>query len=125
MTTLVRGLIRIARALGRWILRRLIRRGIDLVLGYLDGKIEDFQRRKGRARSDLRRRWLAGRVRRWRNVFRWLASQRRRITRRLVETVDRGVSQLAEVANDERYGSWLRSRRPSRKAKPRRGRRAA
>lgn len=125
MTTLARGLIRIARALGRWILRRLILRGVDLVLGYIDGKIEDFKRRRRRARSDRRRRWLAGRVRRWRAAFRWLAGQRRRITRRLVETVDRGVSQLAEVANDERYGSWLRRQRPSRKAKPRRGRRAA
>lgn len=119
------GLIRIARALGRWILRQLIRRGIELVLGYMDGKIDDFKRRRARARCEHRRRWLAGRIRRWSAAFRWLDRQRRKITRRIVEAADREVgSRLALVANDERYHRWRRRQHQPRKP-PRSGQRAA
>lgn len=127
MTTTAKGLIRIARAIGRWILRRLIRKGIDLVVGYMDGKIDDFQRRKGRARTQRRVRWLAGRIRRWKAALRWLIRQRRSITRRIVELVDREVGHaIPMAANDERYERWARRQRgSSREARKRRGRRAA
>lgn len=119
------GLIRYARAIGRWILRRIVQRGVDLVLGYLDGKIDDFKRRRGRARRDRRRKWLAGRIRRWSAAYRWLARHRRSITRRVVELVDQEVgTRIPQVANDERYNTRAtRQRVPTRK-RPRSGRRA-
>ena len=54
MTTIAKGLIRIARSIGRWILQRIIRKGVDRILGYIDGKLDDFARRKERARTALR-----------------------------------------------------------------------
>lgn len=123
MTTIVKGLIRCARAIGRWLLRRIIARGIDLVIGYMDGKIEDFKRRRKRKRTDAGKRWLAGRIRRWTRALRWLSDKRQQITRRIVETVDREAGgRLADVADGERFAS--RQRVPRRSRKPR-GRRAA
>lgn len=120
------GLIRYARAIGRWILRRILIRGLDMLLGYLEGKIDDFKRRRGRARRDRRRKWLAGRIRRWSAAYRWLARHHRSITRRVVELVDREVgSRLPEVANDERYNTRATGQRVPTRKQPRCGRRAA
>lgn len=104
-----RGLIRIATALGRWILRRVSRRGIERVLGYMDGKIEDFKRRLRRARADWRIRWLRGRIKRWQLAMRWLERRRRQITKTIVDAVDREMSKrLAMVAPGERFDQWCK-----------------
>jgi hypothetical protein len=106
------GLISIARKLGRWILRRIIARGLDLTIGYLDGKIDDFGRRRARAKTARRKRWLAGRIRRWRAALSWLRDRRRWIRRRIVEEIDRELgSQLAMVVPGERYTRRTRAAR--------------
>jgi hypothetical protein len=79
----------------------------------MDGKIDDFKRRRGRARSDRRRKWLAGRIRRWTRALRWLTDKRRQISRRLVELADRTAGQrLAEVAGGERFARQRVPERP-------------
>lgn len=109
MTTLQRGLIRIARAIGRWILRRIIAKGIDRLVGYMDGKIDDFERRLGRAKTERRTRWLTGRIRRWTNALAWLERRRAAISAKLVRFVDDEVgSRIPTVANDESYTRWCR-----------------
>lgn len=107
MTILQRGLIRIARQIGRWILRRIIAKGIDRLIGYMDGKIEDFERRLANART--KRRWLVGRIRRWKRALAWLEQRRRSITQKIVRRVDDEVGRhLPMAANDESYTRWCR-----------------
>jgi hypothetical protein len=77
MTTAIRtGLINLARRIGSWILRHLAAHGIDLLLGYMNGKIGDFCRRQARARTARRMTWLAGRIRRWQAAVAWLKAKR-------------------------------------------------
>lgn len=75
MTTLVSGLIDIAIRLGRWVVRRLARWAVDHVVGYMLGKIDDFQRRLAKAKTERRKKWLRGRVRRWTRAAAWIQSR--------------------------------------------------
>jgi len=109
MTIAQRGLIRIARAIGRWILRRIIARGVDRLIGYMDGKIDDFRRRRARVKAERRHVWLAGRIRRWTTALRWLERRRAEIGEKLVRLVDDEAGKLLPmVANDESYTRWSR-----------------
>lgn len=70
--SLTNALLRIARAIGRWVLEHLVHRGVVMLLGYMTGKIDDFRRRLGRARNPSVARWLRGRIRRWQRAVRVL-----------------------------------------------------
>lgn len=76
MSTIAKRLLDFARRIGRWLLERLARRGAVKVIGYLLGKVDDFERRKAGAakRGNLRRvSWLTGRISRWKAAAAWLA----------------------------------------------------
>lgn len=77
MSTAIRmGLIAWAKKIGRWLLQHLAAHGLDLLRGYMNGKIGDFKRRLARAKTDRRKAWLRGRIRRWTAALRWLTEKR-------------------------------------------------
>lgn len=90
------------KAIGRWILSFARRRGIPLLLGYMAGKIEDFERRWKRARTDRRRRWLRGRIRRWTNAANWLHDHGVALHEEALEQFDRLAARIPMVAPGER-----------------------
>ena len=95
MATAIRtGLLNLARRIGSWILRHLAAHGIDMLLGYMNGKICDFRRRLARAKTDRRKTWLAGRIRRWSRAMLWLKKKRVQ----LISTVMTEYSALADHA---------------------------
>ena len=100
---LLRGLRRIARAIGRWLLRHLVERGVARLVGYLDGKIGDFKRRRARARTQRRKRWLTGRIRRWSAAMNWLVEHRTRITTTVAKAAEAAAASLPMRAKGEAY----------------------
>jgi hypothetical protein len=74
MRPLITGLLKLARALGKWIIEHLVSHGITNLIGYVNGKIGDFLRRK--KKTELGRRLLRGRIRRWSLVLGWLKEYR-------------------------------------------------
>lgn len=73
-SNIINGLINIARRIGRWIVQRLAKTAITKLIGYMEGKIEDFGRRLSKARTDNRKSWLRGRIKRWQAAVAWLTS---------------------------------------------------
>lgn len=65
---------RILIRLGRWVLDDLVEDGVRFVARYLLKRVRVFARRLGRARTKLRRRWLRGRIGRWRDASAWLTA---------------------------------------------------
>lgn len=68
MLTITTILIEIAKALGRWVLDFIKENGSCALWGYMIGKISDFRRRRSTARASWRKKWLDGRIRRWRRA---------------------------------------------------------
>lgn len=66
------GIVSLAKAIGRWIVEFLAEHGVDILIGYMIGKVSDFRRRLARAVSQRRRRWLTGRISRWTLAVEWL-----------------------------------------------------
>jgi hypothetical protein len=67
------GFISILRSIGRWIVEHLAQKGLNLLIGYMDGKIGDFQRRRDRPLvAKWRVKWLNGRIARWTAAIKWL-----------------------------------------------------
>jgi len=80
MNTLTRnGLLNLARKIGRWIIDHLAAHGIDMLVGYMNGKIGDFRRRLAKAKTDRRKAWLTGRIARWARAMNWLKSKREQL----------------------------------------------
>ena len=65
---------RILIRLGRWVLDDLAEDGVVFVARYLLKRVQVFARRLKRARTKLRRRWLRGRIGRWRHASAWLTA---------------------------------------------------
>lgn len=92
---IVSALIRFARWIGRWLVRRLARVGALSLAGYMDGKIEDFKRRlagvaKFTTRAAKRRwRWLTGRIARWTAALEWLTEHSGKIEKAAVRAFDK------------------------------------
>lgn len=73
MSTAIRmGLIAWAKKIGRWLIERLAKTAVVHLIGYIRGKIDDFSRRRARAKTERRKRWLLGRMRRWTAAANWL-----------------------------------------------------
>lgn len=72
---IIDGLIAIARRIGRWIVQRLAKTAITKLIGYMEGKIEDFGRRLARAKTEHRKVWMRGRIKRWSIAAAWLTSK--------------------------------------------------
>lgn len=69
-------LISIARRIGRWILERLLVRGALRLAHYMEERVVVFRARLARAKTDRRRVWLRGRIRRWTAAAKWLLEYR-------------------------------------------------
>lgn len=71
-----RDAIRVARRVGAWVVYELAEaEDVRLLLGYLRGKIADFERRrKSPGVTDERLRYYRQRVGQWRRAARWVAS---------------------------------------------------
>jgi hypothetical protein len=72
MTTIAAELIGIARRIGRWVLDRLLRITGRRLGYYMLERAEVFARRLKRAKTERRKRWLRGRIRRWKKAGAWL-----------------------------------------------------
>lgn len=73
MTTIAAELIGIARRIGRWILSSVIKSGATRLGWYLIERAEGvFAKRLKRAKTERRRRWLKGRISRWKKAGAWL-----------------------------------------------------
>ena len=101
-SAIINGLINIARRIGRWILRKLLEIGGDWLCGYMAGKIGDMRRRLARAKTERRKRWLRGRIRRWDKALGWLNANRHDIGSDIVEAADSAASSIPMVAKAER-----------------------
>jgi hypothetical protein len=82
----LRALIRIARAIGRWIVEHLLEHGREMLIGYMVGKVGDFRRRLARAKRPRRKTWLTGRIRRWNAAIAWLRKNAAEVTRDAVKS---------------------------------------
>lgn len=101
---IIAGLIRFARAIGRWLLRFILRHGGSRLIGYMLGKVDDFKRRLGRAKTARRRTWLRGRIRRWQRAVTWLQSRWQQLVTDMVKEADDMAAELPMVAAAEREG---------------------
>jgi hypothetical protein len=65
MTTIAAELIGIARRIGRWVLERLLKVAGRRLGFYMLERTEVFAKRLKRAKTERRKKWLRGRIRRW------------------------------------------------------------
>lgn len=99
---------RILGRLGRWVIALVARKGVQGVATYLEMRTEVFASRRRKARAKLRRRWLAGRIQRWRAAARWLRSEEGgRFRGKVVElAAERAARELPEHADGETFDRW-------------------
>lgn len=111
-------LLHYARQLGRWLLVRYLDYGRQKLVHYMEGRVDVFRARLERARSDRRKRWLRGRIRRWTKVTLWLQNEGARLTQKLVREMAEQFRAAGgpEVAPLETFAGWT-------KAQVRRGKR--
>lgn len=100
--TIIAALIRFARKIGRWILRKLLEIGGRYLCGYMAGKIDDFRRRLQRAKTESRKKRLRGRIRRWSAALKWLALNRINVEDDIVREADDAAGTIPMVAAAER-----------------------
>lgn len=73
MSAIAAELIGIARRIGRWVLERLLKRGAERLGAYMLERAESvFTARLRRAKTERRKRWLRGRIARWKKAGAWL-----------------------------------------------------
>jgi hypothetical protein len=99
---IIAALIKMARAIGRWILEFAAKHGGAALAGYMLGKVGDFKRRRARARTDRRRAWLDGRIRRWTAALAWLKQHGSKVAADMIDDADKLVGQIPVVADAER-----------------------
>ncbi len=110
--------------IGRWLLDVVITDGRRGLAAYMRQRIRVFSIRRRRAQHARRKKWLTGRIARWRHAATWLESAE---GAKLTKQVARRAQRLAESALDElepeleNFGRW--NRRELRRAR-RRARRA-
>ncbi|HWB76606.1 MAG TPA: hypothetical protein VG755_16690 [Nannocystaceae bacterium] len=104
MNKIVSTLVDVALRIGRWLVRRLSARGALWLQHYMEGKVEDFERRLARARTERRKRWLKGRISRWNRAIAWLKANAKKVTDTVIDAVDRELTDrgIAMVAPEER-----------------------
>lgn len=75
MSTIAAELIGIARRIGRWLLNSVIKSGATRLGYYLIERAEGvFTKRLKRAKTERRRKWLKGRIARWKKAGHWLVA---------------------------------------------------
>lgn len=126
MKLLVKGLVRIMRVLGRWVLRDLEQYGVARLIGYMEIRVGVFRERLKRARSKARQRWLVGRIQRWRSAIRWLQQHSPRISRKVARAVEQWLEENGErIADRVVHESFVRWHAATRKDRRRNRRRRA
>jgi hypothetical protein len=97
-TGIFREALRVATAVGTWVLHRARdTRNIEHLIGYLVGRIGDFEARRKPIESPDRNKWLMGRQSRYRRAIRWLQSIRGGDHQALATRV------LADIGRDPAY----------------------
>lgn len=94
---ILKGLIRIARAIGRWVIEHFAEKGLAMLIGYMDGKVGDFRRRLARAKRERRKAWLRGRIRRWTAAIAWLRKYAMGVAQDAVREACRSSEALREI----------------------------
>jgi hypothetical protein len=114
-------LVRIAKAIGRWVLVRYLEYGRTKLVHYMEGRIDVFEARFKRARSRARRRWLAFRINRWKLAVKWLKTEGKRLAKKSVERLRKKLEEegCALVGDLESFARFQRGRvrRAQRRAK--------
>lgn len=108
MTEIAKTLLGWLRKIGRWILGRVVRTGA-LALGYYMRERANgvFTQRLARAKTPRRKRWLTGRIKRWRAAGTWLIAWADDVGKCVANEVDaltRKSRTLPLVAACERLG---------------------
>ncbi len=94
MNLVARALLRIVKRVGRWLIKRLLRRGHGKVLAFIELRIDTFRDRLDRARTKGRKRLLRARIR-WRvRLLTWLRRNQRSHTKTVLKNVDKAVTAL-------------------------------
>lgn len=96
------GLINLAKRIGRWLVERLARWLTIKVAHWMEIKIDDFGRRLAGAKTGRRKRWLRGRIRRWKAALAWIYRNISALTNRAVAGYRKAVAHLPMVAKQER-----------------------
>lgn len=117
MTTFGKILGKLARLLlriGAWALRVLGRHGREHLISYLVIRIDRLKAKAARARSTLRREWLAARVAAWRALASFLQrTAGELLSRALDDAVARASSKIdtiPEHVDAESFARWKRAR---------------
>lgn len=102
---ILKTLLSLAVKIGKWLLHHLREQGLDLALGYINGKIHDFIRRLAKARTDRRKRWLRGRIQRWGAVLRVLSGAKAKavadnIEAAIIQATTRRIPMVAEAERE-------------------------
>lgn len=71
-TRIKNGLLKWAMAIGRRLLRWLATKAISALVMWMRKHVEVFRQRRERAKTDRRRAWLDGRIKRWLAASAWL-----------------------------------------------------
>lgn len=100
MNPIWKGLIRIAAAIGRWILDLAARRGGKWLGEYIDERVKVFRKRLAKAKAQWRIEFLKGRIARWTSAAKWLAKNAGNVDDKVLDAVCKlpQVQKLPEVA---------------------------
>jgi len=107
---ILKGLLEIARAIGRWAIEKLAYRTAQWLIHYMEGRVEVFLERRRRAMrrgNDSRVEWLDGRIKRWGAAIRWLRSHVQSLAKASVraycQVTNAALREIPRVAAGERY----------------------
>ena len=95
MTTIATELIGIARRIGRWILERLLKVAGRRLGFYMLERTEVFARRLKRAKTERRKRWLRGRIKRWEKAGEFLIAWSNDVSKCIVSEADAIMAKAA------------------------------
>lgn len=100
MTEIAKTLLSWLRKIGRWILGRVVRTGA-LALGYYMRERANgvFQRRLERAKTARRKRFLRGKIKRWRTAGTWLIAWADDVGKCVATNVDNLAAKAAKLPN--------------------------
>jgi hypothetical protein len=88
MTQVAAEIIAIARRIGRWILERLLKVAGRRLGFYMLERTEVFAERLKRAKTERRKRWLRGRIKRWEKAGAWLLANSDDVSKCISEEAD-------------------------------------
>lgn len=101
---MLKGLINLAKKIGRWIAEHMAEHGVLMLIGYMNGKIGDFKRRIARIKKFTKKigkaaarriAWLEFRIRNWTAAVAWLKAN----TKSLSQTAVKAALKTAELAS--------------------------